>query len=765
MARLPPHKQGGGRREAVARGRNALAPLQSSPSAARQAAASASPKAPVIYWQLHGASASLYHGPLGDVVGEVPSGTVVRELRRYMDPFGSWWIALKSSEEEIVWALLSATRETETNDDCARWQRVYDERAVAQGSSETDWQDGASVPCRVVAPVEAGLRVVPSSDAVLRELRLLEEGWRICSTAPNKGPDWNAKYQQLVELVLFGRWEESASASEKLHTFMSEFSKAAEEAALSVLTDMHRPSSDRVAKGPIDGALGFFIYNNLLVRLVLDDGSGNCKGDADAWRQASQAMQAMRLIALEGSKRLLYSPPSALITFAGFRCLVMAIPPLEVKNIVHVFSLQERECPLDAPQLVKFQLQDLGRALGLKQPHVNLATGDVVPVTMPLGMAVVAGHDKRLYAMNTSRLLPACELLTSVSGEADAAAALRFRPEFLLSYGKPLSPHAFVQDVASAEDNADAVEAAEWVRDALIPAVAAMIGLHRAVDIPRQDPAPCSLCSSTMENELRFVVCRSREKCCCICSHCYTRRLSEAKEDARRLFCDAVKCDTAARGPKGLLLEPSITRIFHANGLNMRFLPFVYYRLPQAARFAVAHYCEVEMIARTAVRLLRERLRRTAQGEDEVKSVCQEFLLGLLQSSGAKAKQFWARELGPALESFYGVQVPFDTSELDPELLYLRVEQLSGVRLHTASVASFHTEKPFLQLAEVTPVVKTIKPPLLGDAASHAKARATLVQRLEDVLLFWIGFAAGGEDGGGGDSAQPFYLSEREGWM
>ncbi|EKF33241.1 hypothetical protein MOQ_002894 [Trypanosoma cruzi marinkellei] len=764
MVRLPPQQQGGGRRASAARASHASAPLVSPVVAAAQVAASASSEASVVYWQLLGASASLHQGPLGDVVGVVPCGTVIREVQRYMDPFGSWWVALKANDGDILWALLSTEREAETNEEHARWQKVYDERLPLQGLSESDRQEEARVLRRAVIPVEMNSKAVPSKDTAVHDVRLLEECWHNLSAVTNRGRDWNAEYQRLVEFVLFEKWEKSVSASEELQTFMGQFLTAAEEAVLGVIADMLRPSSDRVAKGPLVGSVGSFLYNNLLVKLALDDGSGNTRGDANAWRQASQTLQAMRLIALEGPRRLLYSPPSALITFTGFRCCVMAIPPVEVKNILYL-SLEERGSTLGAPpEFVRSQLMDLGRALNLKQHNINSATGDVVALTTPLGMAVVAGHDKRLYLINTSRLIPACGLVTSTGADAGEAAMLRFRPEFLLSYGKPLSSDSFVKDAATPEDNADVVEATEWIRDEVIPTVAAMIGLLRAVDVPRQDPVECRLCSHTMENELRFVVCHSIDMCCCICSHCYTQRLSEDKKD-NLLFCDAVKCDTAARGPKGLLLEPPITSIFHANGLNMRFLPFVYYRIPQVSRFAVAHYLEIEMIARTAVRLLRDKLRRTAQSVDEVKIVCQEFLLGLLQSSGTKAKHFWAHELGPALERFYGVQMPFDTSGMDVELLYHRVAQLSGVHLHMASVASFHTEKPYLQLAEVRPLIKTIHPPLLVDKASHEKRRAALLQCLEGILLFWIGFSANGNDDGDADSAQPFYMTERESWM
>ncbi|ESS66308.1 hypothetical protein TCDM_05058 [Trypanosoma cruzi Dm28c] len=763
MVRLPPQQQRGGRRVTAARVSNASAPLQPPVVAAAQVAASASSETSVVYWQLLGASASLHQGPLGDVVGVVPCGTVIREVRRYMDPFGSWWVALKANDGDILWALLSTERETEISEEQARWQKVYNERLLPQGFSETDRQEEARVLRRAVIPVETNSKAAPSKDVAVHDVRVFEECWHNFSAVTNRGRDWNAEYQRLVELILFEKWEKSVSASEELQRFMGQFLTAAEEAALSVIADMLRPSSDRVAKGPIFGSVGSFLYNDLLVKLAIDDGSGNTRGDTHAWRQASQTLQAMRLIALEGPRRLLYSPPSVLITFTGFRCSVMAIPPVEVKNIVYL-SLEERGSTLDAPEFVRSQLMDLGQALNLKQHHLRPATGDVVTLSTPLGMAVVAGRDKRLYLINTSRLIPACVFVTSTEAEADEAVIPRFRPEFLLSYGKPLSSDSFVKDAATPEDNADVVEATEWIRDEVIPAVAAMIGFLRAVDVPRQDPVECRLCSHTMENELRFVVCHSIDMCCCICSHCYTQRLSEDKKD-NLLFCDAVKCDTAARSPKGLLIEPPINSIFHANGLNMRFLPFVYYRLPYVSRFAVAHYLEIEMIARTAVRLLRDKLRRTAQSVDEVKIVCQEFLLGLLQSSGAKAKHFWAHELGPALESLYGVQMPFDTSEIDVELLYHRVAQLSGVHLHMASVASLHTEKPYLQLAEVRPLIKAIHPPLLVDEASHEKRRAALLQCLEGILLFWIGFSANGNDDGDVDSAQPFYMTERESWM
>ncbi|KAH9578743.1 CLU domain [Trypanosoma melophagium] len=748
-------------------------PSRTATNSTAATAATSSSRAAVaaVFWQLVGTSAPIYFGPLGDIVGEVPNGTVIRELHRCRDPFGSCWIASRASDGDVVWILLSTEQEDKEKSTETVWQRVYDERSLQNEATQSRNKEDEEVLHRALISATMNTKKLPSLDLVTRDILLLEEGWKDISAKTDTGRDWNAEYQELIDLLLFGVWEKSVDASAKLSAFMSEFTEACEDAALVVVADMVRPTSERLAKSVQEGVLGTFIYNNLLVKCVLNDGSGNYKSDAQAWRMASQYMRGQQLIAMEGPKRLLYTVPITLVTFTGFRFLVSAVPPIKANNLVYL-PLQERSQGLHSSDTLKTQLIDLAQAIGLKPHKVKRITGDTMTVTLPVDMAIVAGQDKRLYIIGNSSLLPPIATMGGVMNGTNETGDLRFRAEFLLSWRKHLNSDAFVEDASEPEDNAEVMEATEYLRDKLIPTIAAMLGFHYPIDIPRQDVENCTLCSRTMENELRFVVCHNTEMCCRICSHCYTRRLSEmeGKDDVKKqypnlhLFRDAVKCETSPRASKGLLLEPSLTSIFHANGLNMRFLPFVYYRIPQVSRPAIAHYCEIEMIARASLSLLREKLRRSAQTMDELRTICHDFLMGLLQSSGTVAERFWARELGPMMETLYGLREPFNTSEMDIELLYHRISQLSGIRLEEGSAASFYTEKPYLQLAAVEPIVKVVQPPYIADADSHAKTRSLFLRRLEHILLFWIGCSASEDDNAKHSPTQPFYMTERDSW-
>ncbi|ORC88324.1 uncharacterized protein TM35_000171960 [Trypanosoma theileri] len=741
-------------------------------AAAATAASSSRAAVAAVYWQLVGTSAPLYYGPLGDTVGEVQQGTVIRELHRCRDPFGSCWISSLSSDGDIVWIRLSNEQVEEGKSPDTVWQRVYDERSVQDEGIQNRSMEDEGVFHRTRISAATNTKKLPSLDLMTHDIQILEDCWKDITAKKTMGRDWNAEYQGLVDLVLFGEWEKSVSATKQLSEFMSDFSKAAEDVALVVLADMLRPASERVAKSVQQGTMGTFLHHNLLVKCVINDGSGNFKSDAHAWSLASQYMKGQQLLAMEGPKRLLYTVPTTLVTFTGFRFLVSAVPPIMAKNLVYL-PLQERSQGFQVSEAVKTQVMDLALAIGLKPHKVKRSTGDEMTITLPVDMAIVAGQDRRLYVISNSSLLPPIATIGGVINGNNETGDLRFRPEFLLSWRKPLNCDAFIEEASSSEDNAEVIEATEYLRDELIPAIASMIGFHSPIDLPRQDVDNCTLCSRTMENELRFVVCHNVEKCCRICSHCYTKRLSEieGKDEIKKqhpnidLFRDAVKCESTPRGSKGLLLEPSLTSIFHANGLNMRFLPFVYHRIPHVARSAVAHYCEIEMIARAAVSLLREKLRRSAQTIEEVKTICHDFLMGLLQSSGSVPERFWARELGPMMETLYGLRGPFNTAEMDIELLYHRISQLSGIRLEEGSAASFFAERPYLQLAAVDTIVKTVQPPYIADADAHGKTRGLLMQRLEQILLFWIGCSTSADDTGKNTPVQPFYMTERDSWM
>ncbi|KAH8603475.1 putative Clustered mitochondria Translation initiation factor eIF3 subunit [Trypanosoma vivax] len=756
-------------------------PAAGAPAALRAAPLSPS-KASCVYWQCFSASAPLYLGPLGCVVCEVPVGTVLREARRCDDPFGGRWIATRAEDHSLLWFCPSHGNEAEGEGESALWKRVYDACTVNELSGSFNSLEESFLHSSFVS-TENNTEPLPRLDAVLAHIRLLEQSWQDSSEYRlNGGRDWNAEYQRLVELSLFTVVDRRMAAREKLHDFMKEFRDAAEDVAMTVVSDLLRPTHERVAKGVTGYEKSRFYLNGLLAWLVLDNctDSGSGKGDPYAWQVASHLFRAQQLLALEAPKRLLCTAPGAMVTFGGFRVWVTAIPPVETEKIIHL-PLRKHETDFDVPNFVKTRMNDLGSALLLKAHTLRSVKRGGIETVLPVDVAVVIGRDKRLYIMGSPRLLPKVALAPRLAnrGEgpncssalSEAFSAPRFRPEFLMRWLSPLNPDAFVEGATTSQDNADVIEATSFIRCQLIPEISAILGMQKAVDLPVQDSVSCTLCSRVMENELRFVVCCSVEQCCSICSHCYTQRLSEQRSAGQNMFSDAVRCDAAFRNPKGLVLQPSLSCIFHANGLNMRFLPYVYNGICEPARVATAHYCEIEMTARAAVHVLRAKLRCTSQTPDEVRVILQDFFIGLLQSSGSVAEKFWANELGPAIQRLYGPMEPFSTATMDVSLLYHRVSEISGVTLSDASVSSIRKgERPFLQLSDIQPLVKTLLPPLASCEALLRKLRANFLKDREALLLFWIGASANEEENTGAqncdgienDLEQPFYMTEED---
>lgn len=260
--------------------------------------------------------------------------------------------------------------------------------------------------------------------------------------------------------------------------------------------------------------------------------------------------------------------------------------------------------------------------------------------------------------------------------------------------------------------------------------------------------------------ELRFGICRSEAACCFLCSNCYVDLLKldhfeqKAEEVAKQLQ-QAVKCGGLARALKGAILTPDVTTLFHSNCLNMRFLPYVYHRLAESAVFATAHFLEIEMIARAAKHLLWQKL-RLAQTPAEIHTLCGSFFQALLQPDGDMAEAFWANELGPMIQNRFDIFSPFNTSELDIELVCTRVSELTGVDLTEASLQSLHGDSPFVQLKLVHPVMKSQRLPwFVSEVGEHQSA---LKGTLEELLLFWIGQ---GQVDPEWEAMQPKHLQEK----
>ncbi|EPY29012.1 hypothetical protein STCU_04769 [Strigomonas culicis] len=628
--------------------------------------------------------------------------------------------------------------------------------------------------------------------------------------------NWNLRYQVAIENLLYNKKVSNSKAEEELHQLKAEFEGVAQELAATVLGELVQSAAQRRVSAHPTHTNYFYESDGMLLQLCIDKSSGVYGGDSNAQKIASRTFQSQQLLSSEGPRHLLYVPLMTRIKFAGHVFLATAIPPVNRKGCLYAMPASGAE-PLDTPAVVMHALRALTEALNLK-PHEVLVSENPEKrwkTALPVDMEVYVGRDRRMYLVNGGRLLPTVLPLTTEAVRKQRTSVVsssspksvnplvaqlllrRLRPELLLGATEAINVDVGVDNCHSSEDIEGALKLSEYLRGDGPTAVAGQLGFHFPVNAPPLPSVPCTLCEASIDNELRFLCCRSPSHCCQICPNCFTKRMYEAlaKEQAARAaaaaapdaagaaalplpaadnhptpladFSDAVRCGGGAR--RWPLLGPSVTALMHANGVNMSHLPYVYYRLPAASRFAVKHFVEVELIARAATRLLHTYLRRCSTSIECAKEV-EKLWVPLLQQNSPQAVKLWAKELGPEIEKcFPALSEPFDTSRLPTELLVERLQALSGVHLTAASAASFTVDpkNPFLEIEAIVPQIKSCIVPHLDMKKVLAKAdfpeevdrdttKFDMGSILEKMLLFWIGYAPKDSE----EALQPFYLAD-----
>ncbi|CCW62805.1 unnamed protein product [Phytomonas sp. EM1] len=766
------------------------------------------------------------------------------------------WVSLNHPSSEPQ---LSPPETTST------WQRVKDDRPASDESSpgmrpHLPVQDPplAGEEMKGVGVYLAELRrwAAGKVDGVPSDVELIDYYWDVLAmfSTDDVVRHWNFRYQEAIEALLYeplrkkcdGRGIPSddldelwGPARDRLERLLSEFHVAVEGVAVEFIRDIERPQESRcLRRHPVH--INVFYYEDLCIRVCTDTPQSSYGGESNAHKAAKNAFQSYEYLSLGAASSLclLSIPLYALAEFEGYKLLVCAIPPLSSTNCVYA-ALRGGSC-VEKVELLDTLLKRLAMSLNLS-PHVvqeSARHGDasaistsVSPsscsistseVTLPVDIELYTGKDRRLYLLNGSRVLP-CSFPVSLSllrestscsahskepqpGNALSilwhVAAQRVRAELLLRWPQPVNPDWFVEGACTAQDVERLRELSDFVQTDGISTVAGMLGLMLPVELPLLPVQECRLCGRCLENELRLVVCRHENRCCYICTHCYTVRmlagldsLSNWKESNACLsgrgkyehhnlcmitdhvnFSDAVRCGGVARSADALELVPSIAALTHANGLNLRYLGFVYNRLPQASRPVMGPYLEVEMVSRAAAKLLACRLSRALTPEC-ARAVVEEFLTELLSPSGRAAERFWSEELGPQIgRSFPGIASPFSTATLSVELLLERLCELSGLDLSNESFRSFSrldsaelgvsaksyevlsntSAKPFIEIKAILPRVKVYRMPLQISLANRERADAAISSVFERLLVFWIGYAPKDSD----ERLQPNYLSK-----
>ncbi|CCW70639.1 unnamed protein product [Phytomonas sp. Hart1] len=807
----------------------------------------------------------LYAGPLGEVVGEVDAGTVILERGRYRDPFNGWWLSTATVEDgTLAWVSFDRlSREPNLGEVGPAWLPVKDDRPVSSElqSSTRGPQSVEDLSCEErggacedsVDIAELMRLAMGQVESVWSDVELIDYYWDAL-VVPNDDitQHWNHRYQEAVEAFLYDPSdmkfcrksillveleEKWGSPRDRLERLLLEFHEAVENIAVEFVRDTQRPLESRcLRQHPTH--INVFYYEDLCIRVCTDTSESYYGGEANAHKAGKNTFRSYEYLSLGValSNCLLSVSLHALADFGGYRLLVSAIPPLTSTDCVYA-PLQGSTCA-ESVELLSTLSKRLATSLNLSSHGVQiqaqhgndsvvstnvpqLNSGIYTSIVLPVDIALYAGKDRRLYLLNGSNVLPcsapfslfesreviSSSPLSKKSHPGCAASGLRhvaaprLRAELLLRCPHPINPDWFVEGAHTEQDVERLRELSDFVQTDGLTTVAGILGLMLPVGFPSLPLRECRLCGGGLGNELRFLVCRHEDRCCYICTHCYTARmfarldnLNKRKEALASLsrkgkhrhrslypivdpvnFTDAVRCGGAARGADALELEPSIASLMHANGLNLRYLGFVYHRLPQAFRPVMGPYLEVEMVSRAAKKLLSARLRK-ALTPQSAHAVVEEFFIMLLSPNGDSVERFWNEELGPQIgRLFPGVVSPFSTASLSIELLLERLGQLSGVVFSKESLASLFrlcsTEaeksegevvspisqaKPFIELKAINPCVKVYRLPMQRLSEDREKARAAISSVLERLLVFWIGYTPNGSD----ERLQPNYLTK-----
>jgi hypothetical protein len=709
----------------------------SSSSAAAASASTEVPPAPTTYWRVLG-NCEAYELPRGAVVMTAPEGQIFEALTYFTDAFGTPWIAVMASNEEVLWLPRYSPSTELTATPTPLLEEVKDEAGSAPAST--------CGPVKPAIVADAAFHQDASRSPDLATI--YGEFWARRDWVPLFGEakderDWNSEYQRLIdELVHSPRPVSAASAPlppsappkasadsdaavpedaataairGKIMELYTEFADASQDAISTIVGEMFSPQAERTIKA---ASMGVYFHRGICLQICYD--TAGYGGDVNAMKVASQALRAHGHASSVSPKYLLHLPLTFMMTHLGFRVIVTTIPPVSPATRLG----QDQIAP--AASGPGGLLTDCCRELGLK-PHPVAGAG-VSP--LPREAGVYWGRDGRLYLLNIGRLLPPIAPCASAASQgydpAISSLFWRLRPEILsgVSNLRPLSSDAFIPGCSTPDDNTDVCDLTKWLRDVNIATVAAAIGMLEPTLAETTDYT-CTATGNESRQQLGFVACCREDECCIISPQAYVDVMKrfywkEDPEGAQELLNSYVKCGANSRQPHGLIMKPDVTTIFHAHGLNMRYLPYVWANIPNLSRPCVSHFLEVEMIARAAKEIVWRSLRQ-AQSQEERKTVCINFFLALLQHDGDVAEAFWADTLGPAIASAFGIHTPFDTTTVDPFLVHRRISDLTGIELTADSVASFYTDEPFVQLEAPHPCMKRARVPELVKQAGQRR--------------------------------------------
>lgn len=396
----------------------------------------------------------LFRGPLGEPVGKVDQGTVLRELSRYEDPFGGWWFSTRSSDGSVVWlSYYPPEVHPMEQPEEVLWSRVFDARATPESDSTMKRDQQIKIqfrhPFKTVGGGNEKLCFSQSNLVDLTrgidqelpsEIELIDFYWRNLNKS-NKGSsdesdgtvksgsipssieeDWNQRYQSALEDYYYRSTTEETLKKhlDVVQGVMSEFRQVVEAATFLLVEELAKPSFERSMKThPVFRHV--FYHKGMLIRLIVDTPSGFFGGDGNAVKYAKHQFVTHKLLASQVNKFFLHHPLCAICTFKGHTVSAMAIPPITLDSCVHA-PLAVAHHRVAAPTVAMMKMlnvdnvltlcSSLGETLNLKEHVVRSGPADTKgdstswKTTLPAATELYGGRDKRLYLLLSTSILP-----------------------------------------------------------------------------------------------------------------------------------------------------------------------------------------------------------------------------------------------------------------------------------------------------------------------------------------------------------------------
>ena len=501
-------------------------------------------------------------------MGDVPEGTVVHEVGRFVDCFDEFWIAANADDETVVWIRrFGAAGLTEAK--VQEWEAVLDESSLDPTMDVSAMGELALDPCSPDSAVFTGDLWNLVQDIDVYEAFADTRG--TAATPPTLPPqshppvaaadaperDWNAEYQRAVEDQLYGSGDVSAKRA-AMHKLVTAFADAVEDVVVTIVHEMSTPNNARqIPSHP--SKVGIYFAHNIAFRVCVDT-TGAYGGDVSAAKVASQLHRTAVALAGVAPKHLLHLPLAIMMTYYGYSVYACSVPPVR-KAAIQYGSADSGKTRVTPSAAVEKMVEEFAKEINSKAHTVEVG-GATTTIRLPIDTQIFLGSDGRFYLLNIARFFPPLGPSKYYCGYQPATSNLfqRLRPELAFTVDRPLSGDAFCPKASNVDDNREVLTMTQWLRDAGIPTLSAIFGFHEPFEHANlSDGVKCCGCQKVMKDELKFAVCA--HDCCEICSTCFAEIMKTAhwenkEEEATSRVRACVKCGSSPRNLNSVLMVP-----------------------------------------------------------------------------------------------------------------------------------------------------------------------------------------------------------------